>query len=175
MVRHVLPQCQRFPNCAPLKLPLLILKRSFPAKTSATEIEQKFSSNGWDPAWRYSMFPFSHYHSNTHEALAIFAGQALLQFGGDDEVFVQEQVEAGDVILVPAGVAHKQVKASGGFTMVGAYPKGAPQWDCLEGKGGHSEKTAAEDIISKVSLPPADPVYGNAPSAPLCQFWQSSP
>ncbi|KAK9825331.1 hypothetical protein WJX74_010061 [Apatococcus lobatus] len=53
-------------------------------------------------------------------------------FGGDDQVSVQEQVTAGDVLVIPAGVAHKQVKSSGGFTMVGAYPVGAPHWDCLE-------------------------------------------
>ncbi len=120
------------------------------------------------------MFPFSHYHSNTHEALAVFKGSALLQFGGDDEVAVQEELETGDVMLIPAGVAHKQVEARGGFTMVGAYPEGAPRWDCLEGKGGHSEKSEAECRICNVPLPSSDPVHGSKPDAPLCQYWQSA-
>lgn len=120
------------------------------------------------------MFPFSHYHSNTHEALAIFQGQALLQFGGDDQVSVQEQVAAGDVLVIPAGVAHKQVRSSGGFTMVGAYPEGAPHWDCLEGKGGCSEKSAAEQTICNVALPPSDPVFGSRSDAPVMRYWKGA-
>ena len=120
------------------------------------------------------MFPFSHYHSNTHEALAIFQGEALLQFGGDAQSSVQEQVAAGDVLVIPAGVAHKQVKSSGNFTMVGAYPEGAPHWDCLEGKGGCSEKSTAEHTICNVALPPLDPVLGNDLEAPLQQYWQGA-
>ena len=49
------------------------------------------------------MFPFSHYHSNCHEALGIFEGSATLQFGGDTDTSIQENVEAGDVLLIPAG------------------------------------------------------------------------
>lgn len=120
------------------------------------------------------MFPFSHYHSNTHEALAVFQGEALLQFGGDEQVSVQEQVAAGDVLVIPAGVAHKQVKSSGGFKMVGAYPEGAPHWDCLEGKGGCSEKSAAEQTICNVRLPPSDPVFGNSSDAPVMRYWQGA-
>ena len=42
-----------------------------------------------------------------HEALGIFEGSALLRFGGDegDESTVQERVEAGDVVVIPAGGA----------------------------------------------------------------------
>ena len=62
----------------------------------------------------------SHYHSNTHEALGVFRGSARLQFGGDDSaIAVQEEVKAGDVMVIPAGVGHKQLEGRDGFTMVG--------------------------------------------------------
>lgn len=51
------------------------------------------------------MFPFSHFHSNVHEALGVFRGSALLQFGGDTDTAIQENVTAGDLILIPAGGA----------------------------------------------------------------------
>lgn len=120
------------------------------------------------------MFQFSHYHSNVHEALGIYKGTALLQFGGDGNAAVQERVQAGDVLIIPAGVGHKQVQADDGFMMVGAYPQGSPPWDCLEGKGGHSEKQQAESKIQDVPHPGHDPVYGDAVDSPLSQFWKQS-
>lgn len=103
VVTHVLAPCRRFPNSACNKLPLLIMKHGFQPSGSPTEIEEILTDNGWIPAWRYEMFPFSHFHSNVHEALGVFKGSALLQFGGDADQAVQESVEAGDVILIPAG------------------------------------------------------------------------
>lgn len=38
-----------------------------------------------------------------HEALGIYKGTALLQFGGDGNAAVQERVQAGDVLIIPAG------------------------------------------------------------------------
>ena len=50
----------------------------------------------------------------------MFKGSAKLQFGGDDSaIAVQEEVQAGDVMIIPAGVGHKQIEGRNGFTMVG--------------------------------------------------------
>jgi uncharacterized protein YjlB len=72
------------------------------------------------------MYRESHYHSTTHEGLAIFRGNARLRFGvsNDDNVFdgIELIVKVGDVIVIPAGVAHCALTESGGFSMVGSYP-----------------------------------------------------
>lgn len=36
---------------------------------------------------------------------------------------IELTVKVGDVIVIPAGVAHCALKESGGFSMVGAYPE----------------------------------------------------
>jgi len=76
------------------------------------------------------MYRESHYHSTTHECLGIFRGHAKLRFGvsnddNPDDAIVLE-VKSGDVIVVPAGVAHCALNESGEFCMVGAYPEVPP-------------------------------------------------
>jgi len=73
------------------------------------------------------MYRESHYHSTTHECLGVFRGHAKLRFGvsnddnPDDAVVLD--VKSGDVIVIPAGVAHCALNESGEFSMVGAYPE----------------------------------------------------
>ena len=73
------------------------------------------------------MYREAHYHSTTHEGLAIFRGSAKLRFGvSNDDNFddaVELSVKVGDVIVIPAGVAHCALTESGGFCMVGSYPE----------------------------------------------------
>ena len=73
------------------------------------------------------MYRESHYHSTTHETLVVFRGNAHLRFGvsnndnADDGI--ELTVKVGDVIVIPAGVAHCALNESGGFCMVGSYPE----------------------------------------------------
>jgi uncharacterized protein YjlB len=73
------------------------------------------------------MYHEPHYHSTTHEGLAVFRGSARLRFGisNDDNVDygTEFDVKVGDVIVIPAGVAHCAIRESGGFGMVGSYPE----------------------------------------------------
>lgn len=104
------------------------------------------------------MYHQSHYHSTTHEALGVFVGSARLRFGVSDKEAsagsVEEDVKPGDVIVIPAGVAHRCVNEKGGFTMVGAYPRGSRQWDMNYG-GEHPGGDGVERTV-----PAADPVWG---------------
>lgn len=76
------------------------------------------------------MYRESHYHTTTHEGLGVFRGHARLRFGVSDDDSdvdaVELNVKVGDVILVPAGVAHCALTESGEFTMVGSYPHVSP-------------------------------------------------
>ena len=74
---------------------------------------------------------------------------------------------SGDVIIIPAGVAHKNIDQSPDFKVVGAYPKGQT-WDMNYGKS--DERPLADERIKKVPLPMHDPVFGK--TGPLMRLWQ---
>lgn len=105
------------------------------------------------------MYSTSHFHSTTHEVLGISSGSAKLCFGHEDNPGrVVEKLTAGDVVVIPAGVAHRLLEdIEGGFEMVGCYPKGH-NWDMCYGKGGEEDKVKG---ISKVDWFTKDPVYGD--------------
>jgi uncharacterized protein YjlB len=72
------------------------------------------------------------------------------------------------VVIIPAGVGHKNMGSSSDFRVVGAYPPGQT-WDMNYGKP--NERPQADKNISRVPLPPADPIYGD--NGPLVEFWLS--
>lgn len=81
------------------------------------------------------MFKQSHYHSTTHELLTIIRGNATLLLGGRDgiegnsESHMMVDVSVGDLLLLPAGYAHRAVRDSDGFSMIGSYPVNGRKWD----------------------------------------------
>lgn len=183
--------------------PLLHYKNAIPAKPGSTHrdavtVYDAFTRNGWRVTWafRYGPTQRAHFHSRAHECMAVLSGSATIRFGaGDTSTDLQEstyggafegggvelEAEAGDVFVIPAGVAHKSFgtkpqgeltlltpgdghsieaedprKAVGeielsGFTMLGAYNGG--DWDFVT-SGGEYEKTWA------VPKPEFDPVFG---------------
>ena len=171
-----------------------------------------FSDNKWLVHWifRYGPTQRSHYHSRSHECMAVLTGNATIRFGVADTSpdldenthgswwengGIELQASAGDVFVIPAGVAHKtydttpadfalltpgsghgieaederkaisDIKLSG-FTMLGAYPEGS-SWDFVEGTTEHSQW----DRTWSVPKPPNDPVLGQA-SEGLCGLWK---
>lgn len=124
------------------------------------------ASNHWGNSWRNGIFDYHHYHSTAHEVLVAFSGWATVQFGGDSGTV--QRIEAGDAVLIPAGVAHKRIESGGGFAVVGAYPWGQ-SWDLLIGKAG--ERPKADESIARVPLPKADPLFG--PVGPLLGYWRA--
>lgn len=104
------------------------------------------------------MYSDSHFHSTTHEVLSIASGSAKCCFGGEHNPDrVEPVLEKGDVIVLPAGVAHRLLEDHGGFQMVGSYPVGK-NWDMCYGRSGEEEKVKG---ISQVSWFTKDPIYGN--------------
>jgi uncharacterized protein YjlB len=153
-----------FPNNA--NLALIRLNQVFDAKPEVhpATIEKTFRKNGWENSWRNGLYAFHHYHSTAHEALGIYAGWVKAKFGGPEGKVITAGV--GDVIVVPAGVSHKNVDQSPDFRVVGAYPAGQ-MWDMNYGKS--AERPNADENIKTVPLPVTDPVFGKA--GPLMQLW----
>lgn len=122
---------------------------------SASDIESLFASNDWTGSWRNGVYPYHHYHSTTHEVLGCYRGSAVVRLGG--ERGIEATISAGDVVVIPAGVAHKRLRASSDFGVVGAYPDGR-SWDmnyCTS-----EERETALANIRAVPLPARDPVFG---------------
>lgn len=132
----------------------------------AAAFERAFRRNGWRGIWRDGVYAHHHYHSNAHEALGIAGGEATIRFGGENGSTVA--VRAGDLVLVPAGVGHKRVSASGDFLVVGAYPAGQEPDMCT---GRPEEHAGAARRIAAVPLPESDPFYG--PEGPLLRLWRN--
>jgi uncharacterized protein YjlB len=164
VISHTLTDDGMFPNNA--RLPLLVYREAvtLPQRDPAAVFETLFAAHQWEGAWRNGIYGFHHYHSTAHEVLGVFCGHATVQFGGDQGVVLS--VQAGDVVIIPAGVAHKNLGASGDFGVVGAYPRGQ-RWDVCYGKPG--ERPQAEQNIARVPMPSADPVYGV--HGPLGDTW----
>ncbi len=155
-----------FPNNA--KLPVIIYKGAFLLRPDESEavVIAHFERQNWRNAWTNGVFDYHHYHSNTHEVMGVISGTADLILGGESGVCVE--VKRGDVIILPAGVAHKCLKSSDDFSVVGAYPEGE-NYDMNYGIQG--ERPKADANIAAVSIPETDPVYGN--EGPLCSKWKN--
>ena len=79
------------------------------------------------------MYSETHFHSTSHEVLAIASGRAQCCFGGEaNPDRIEPLLEKGDIVVVPAGVAHRLLEDYGGFQMVGSYPTGK-SWDLCYG------------------------------------------
>ncbi|MBX6321926.1 MAG: cupin domain-containing protein [Rhodospirillaceae bacterium] len=157
----------RIPNNP--RLPLLVYPGVLPRQGDvAAACERLFQANGWGGGWRDGIFPYHHFHSTAHEVLGIVRGSARVLFGGQSGVAVD--VEAGDVVVIPAGVGHKRLAASPDLLVVGAYPHGQPV-DLCKGEAGAADRVRA--AIARVPVPPADPVHG--PDGPLVRHWRGDP
>ena len=155
-----------FPNSV---LPLLIYRHALAGdgQDRASVLEGRLAENDWCNSWRNGVYPFAHYHSTTHEVLGVFRGSATLLVGGEYGKSVE--VHAGDVIVIPAGVAHQKLQDSVDFAVVGAYPDGR-EWDLLRGHPG--ERPGADQTIAALPIPDNDPIYGG--EGPLRHIWKAA-
>ena len=139
------------------RLPLLLYKQAIKLGVNdpAEVFETLFTANGWPAAWRNGIFPFHHYHSTAHEALGVYSGSATALIGGEQGI--ECIVEAGDVIIIPAGVGHKGLTASADLGIVGAYPTATGPDMC---KGEAEQHAAHRAAIAEVQVPERDPLFG---------------
>lgn len=148
-------------------LPLLVYQQAveLPNHDPASRFETLFSQHAWGNSWRNGVYSFHHYHSTAHEVLGVYSGTATVQLGGEEGVIVT--VHPGDVLLIPAGVAHKNLGASGDLGIVGAYPLEQHPDMCY---GRSHERPQADERIAAVAMPQSDPVYGE--HGPMQNHWK---
>lgn len=149
------------------QLPLIVYRGAIPTGDDpASACERMFAANGWPDSWRNGIYPYHHYHSTAHEVLGIARGTARVRLGGEGGRTVE--LAAGDIVVIPAGVAHKREAGSSDLLVIGSYPRGQHPDMCRAEPARHDAAAAA---IAEVPLPGADPVTGEA--APLVDCWRN--
>jgi uncharacterized protein YjlB len=130
---------------------------SFPVllyrEVNADDVRALFAEHGWGGSWVNGVFEFHHFHSTSHEVLGVLAGEATLELGGPQGTTFD--VQAGDVVVLPAGTGHRRATARSGFTVCGAYPAGQEDYDLLR-----AADDAARERIRTLPAPEQDPVGG---------------
>ncbi|KAI4865860.1 hypothetical protein F4820DRAFT_457938 [Hypoxylon rubiginosum] len=214
--KYHLPPTHLIPNSPQ---PLLHYKGllSEPSKRRPEDIHDTLDGNGWETQciFRYGPTQQSHYHSRIHEAMVVLSGAAVIRFGVADtdpdpdksawggareEGGVEIAAAAGDVFVIPAGVAHKTHDATpsaafslltpgegrgipapdvrealagvrlSGFTMMGAYPKGCGSWDFSVG----GDDVGNFEASWNVPRPEKDPFLGDSPDGIVGQWTGSA-
>lgn len=162
---HILEDDGLFPNNS--LLPVLVYKGALHLHPDDNPevILALFEKNGWTNGWKNGIYPYHHYHSSTHEVIGVFCGNTEVQLGGHEGICVD--LNRGDVVVIPAGVAHKCLTNTHDFTCLGAYPEGSI-YDLNIGEPG--ERPKADHNIANVAVPKTDPLYGA--SGPVTEQWK---
>jgi uncharacterized protein YjlB len=148
-------------------LPLVLYRGALGSEGDlAARCEQMFNAHGWPNPWHNGIYGHHHYHSTAHEVLGVARGSARVRVGGENGASVE--LRAGDVVVIPAGVAHKREAASADLLVIGSYPRGQSPDICRADTAAH-DKAAAN--VARVALPGCDPVTGRAD--PLLDCWRS--
>jgi len=147
-------------------LPVLVYRRAIETgPRCAADCEKLFAQNGWSGGWRNGIYAHHHYHSTAHEVLGIAAGSVRVRLGGEAGAVVE--LHAGDVVVIPAGVAHKNEGARPDLMVVGAYPGGKGPDMCSPAA---QHRGRALHNIRQLPVPSLDPVYGKG--GPLLERWR---
>ena len=146
-------------------LPLLVYRGALNLGTRdpAAACERLFARHGWTGAWRNGVYDYDHFHATTHEVLGIVRGYVRVRFRGENGLMVG--LDAGDVVVIPAGVGHKNMGSTADLLVVGAYP-GGREPDIKTGTTWEHEQALA----AAVPVPEHDPVYGDGPLQE--RWWQ---
>jgi uncharacterized protein YjlB len=135
------------------RFPVLIYRGVGAAADGADAARALLAEHGWGGAWVNGVFPYHHFHSTSHEVLAVVAGWATLELGGPQGRGFE--VTAGDVLVLPAGTGHRRASSDAAFAVVGAYPAGQEDYDILR-----ADEPGARERIAAVPAPAEDPVGG---------------
>jgi len=141
-----------FPNNE--EYPALLYKSAF--KGTEAEGRRAIVEGGdWTTPWVWGVFSYHHYHSKAWESLLCIRGEALVQFGGGSGPTVK--VADGDLVLIPPGLAHRQLDEKDGFALLGSYPKERfnGSIDTLTGPPTREER----ERMAECYVPERDPLF----------------
>lgn len=154
-----------FPNNS---LPLLYYSKVLPevlgGEVTSDAALALFSSYHYENGWVNGIFERHHFHSTAHEVLGCISGEAEVMFGGPEGKSVT--FSKGDVVLIPAGVAHKLLQKTANFSIVGAYPD--KQIHDMQ-YGDKLNYAYIRNNVQNVPVPEQDPIYGN--DGPVQTYW----
>ncbi|SDE83951.1 cupin domain-containing protein [Phytopseudomonas seleniipraecipitans] len=133
--------------------PVRVYRQVLKGLPGAAGTQQLFKAHGWPAQWVDGIFDYHHYHSNAHEVLGVIQGHARVMVGGPGG---QElNVQAGDVLVLPAGTGHCNVGSSDDFLVVGGYPHGQEPDLCRAAPTAEQQRA-----IEQTPYPCSDPVLG---------------
>lgn len=140
------------------RFPLLVHRGGIPGGGEEA-VRDRFRANGWYNNWRWpGIYEYPHFHSTTHECLGVAVGWMEVELFGRGGP--RMRVNAGDVIVMPAGVSHMMTGKSDDNLMIGGYPDGR-EWDNMQEDHLSLEtfREAAKRIMM-LPIPSLDPVTG---------------
>lgn len=148
------------------RLPVIHYKQALrlPLFFKGRFVKRLFAHHQWSNAWKSGIFTYSHYHSTSHEVLGFISGRTSVLLGGSNGHTIE--VEEGDVLIIPAGVAHKNLGSEYQVKCIGAYPDGR-DYDINTGQRG--ERPQTDYNIMALPLPTEDPIFG--PHNGLPKIW----
>jgi uncharacterized protein YjlB len=140
------------------RFPLLVHRGGVPGG-GVDAVRDRLRANGWYNNWKYpGIYEYPHFHSTSHECLGCAQGWMEVEVFGRGGTKLR--VEAGDFIVMPAGVSHQMTGHSDDVIMIGGYPDGR-DWDNIQ-EDHITEETrrAAAKRIYMLPIPSKDPVTG---------------
>lgn len=156
------PAAPPFPNSA---LPVIVYPGVFADGDNLSALmAERMAENGWPGAWVNGVYGFDHFHAEAHEILGCARGWVTVRLGGPNGP--SHTLRAGDFVLLPAGVGHRNMDASRDYLIVGSYPKGQSP-DLQRGDQARYEQAARS--AQAVPLPASDPVFGL--DGPAVRVW----
>jgi uncharacterized protein YjlB len=155
-----------FPNST---LPVVLYKKAvdLPPVLASRHVKKLLQKNNWSNNWKYGIIQQHHYHSTSHEVLVAIKGKTQLMLGGVTGKIIE--FEKGDMLIIPAGVAHKNLQHENDIVCVGGYPEGRI-YDMNYGRNG--ERPETDKNIAALPVPEYDPMGGK--NGFLVSCWKSA-
>lgn len=163
---------------------------AIPERQRQQEVNNFFKAHGWTVDNTWPSVTHNHYHPNVHETYAVIAGSSTLILGldvnitpdklSDEELdkldnYLRIKVNTGDVITLPAGVAHCSRHFDKDYRYAAAYPSGSLKYMSISSAvTKRSEEYDNRDDIEltiKADFPTGDPVFGTRPDT-LVDVWK---
>ncbi|PZQ45346.1 MAG: hypothetical protein DI551_07575 [Micavibrio aeruginosavorus] len=146
-------------------LPVLVCWNAATSSRMAKYFESCFDQNGWAGIWTDTVYDYTHFHPNAHEVIGVSMGKGRIQIGGEKgRAF---DLNAGDMLILPAGTGHRRIGQSPEFQAVGAYPWGQENYETARNAADMAGTLAR---IKEVELPRRDPLFGF--DGPLLDHWK---